>query len=248
MGESKSTILELKKDAAKNFTQMLIASEIGKEVIKVVLFGSVVRGEAKEESDIDLLVIASGSLDKVRDTCAEASFQTWLRFQQAVEPLVYCIDSLRFGNSGFLEQVFQRGQEVFSMAENEKLKKEARDYLSLAEHYLESARRNLSEEYVRVAIDAAYNVCELCAKALIFVKAAEIPGSHGGVVNRFGELYVLSGEVPKNFGRNLNRHLELRNRARYDPHAEITPEGAKGVIELAEEMVRLLASRLLSSG
>lgn len=246
MGDSKSTVLRLKKDAAKDFTQVLLASEVSEQVIKVVLFGSVTKEEAKEESDIDLLVIASGSLDRVRDVSAETSFQTWLKFHQAVEPLIYCMDSLRFGNSSFLEQVLLRGQEVFSVPEDERLKKEARDYLSLAEEYLSSARRNQSEGDLRVAIDVAYNSAELCAKALILLGAAEIPGSHGSIVNKFGELYVQSGEVPKELGRSLNRHLELRNRARYDPHVEITPESAKGVIGLAEEMVRFLDSSLKS--
>ena len=84
-------VSDLKCRAAEEFTQSLLASEVRQEIVKVILFGSVARGEAKEESDIDLLVIASGSLDKVRDASAEASFQTWLRFHQGVEPLVYCI-------------------------------------------------------------------------------------------------------------------------------------------------------------
>ncbi|MBI5966409.1 MAG: HEPN domain-containing protein [Deltaproteobacteria bacterium] len=236
--------LKLKRDAAEDFTKMLLGSEIGKQVIKVILFGSVAKGEAKEESDIDLLVIASGSLDKVREASADASFQTWLKLHQGVEPLVYCIDSLRFNNSIFLEQALRTGQEVFSMTEEERLREEAKDYLSLAEQYLNSARRNLSEGDLRVAIDVAYNSAELCAKALIFLIKAGIPGSHGGVVNKFGELYVQSGEVSKELGRSLNRHLELRNRARYDPHAEITSEAAKRVIETAEEMIELLADKL----
>src|SRR3990170_527507 len=233
---------DIKQKAAQEFTQLLLSSEVRREIVKIVLFGSVSQGGAKEESDIDLLIIASGNLHKVRDASAEASFQTWLRFHEGVEPLVYCIDSLRFGNSSFLEQVLRKGQEVFSVTDDERLKKEARDYLSLAEQYLDSARRNLSQGDLRVAIDVAYNAAELCAKSLIFLKGAEIPGSHGGVVNRFGELYVVSGEISKDLGRSLNRHLELRNRARYDPHAEITPEGAKGVVGLAEEMVRILSN------
>jgi uncharacterized protein (UPF0332 family)/predicted nucleotidyltransferase len=244
MGESESTILELKRNAAKDFTHLLLSSAIGEQVIKVILFGTVARGEAKEDSDVDLLVIASGSLEKVRDASAEASFQTWLKFHQGIEPLIYCIDSLRFSNSIFLKQVLQKGQEVFSVKEDKRLKEEAKDYLFLAEKYLSSARRNLSAGDDRVAIDVAYNSAELCAKGLIFLKGAEIPGSHGGTVNRFGELYVQSGEAPRELGRHLNRNLELRNRARYDLHAEITTEGAKGVIEMAEEMIRLLSSKL----
>ena len=247
MEEIKSTILKLKRNAAEDFAKTLVASEIGERVIKVVLFGSVAKGEAKKESDIDLLVIASGNLDKVRDVSAEVSFQTWLKFHEGVEPLIYCIDTLRFSNSIFLDHALRKGQEVFSVREEKRLKEEARDYLSLATQYLSSAKRNLSVGDHRVAIDVAYNSAELCAKALIFLKGAEIPGSHGGTVNRFGELYAQSGEVPKELGRNLNRNLELRNRARYDLHADITPEGAKGVIEMAEKMVNLLDSKLKNS-
>jgi uncharacterized protein (UPF0332 family)/predicted nucleotidyltransferase len=245
MGQSESNILESKWAAARGFTATLLRSEAASQVIKVVLFGSVAKGEARDESDIDLLVFASGNLDKVRNASAEASFQTWLRFHQGVEPLVYCIDSLRFGNSNFLKQILLTGEEVFGVEEEERLRQEAKDYLSLAEQYLESAKRNLSEGDPRIAIDVAYNSSELCAKALIFLKSPEIPGSHGGVVNRFGELYVQSNEASKELGRSLNRHLELRNRARYDPHAEITIEGAKGVIHLAEQMFELLSSKLM---
>jgi uncharacterized protein (UPF0332 family)/predicted nucleotidyltransferase len=237
-------VSDLKKRAAEEFTHLLLASEVREEIVKIILFGSVLRGEAKEESDIDLLVIASGNLDKVRDASAESSFQTWLKFHQGVEPLVYCVDSMRFHSSGFLKQVFQKGKEIFSMGEDERLKKEAKDYLSLAEQYLESAKRNLSEKDFRAAIDLAYNSSELCAKALILLKGADIPGSHGGVVNKFGELYVVSGEIPKDLGRALNRTLELRNRARYDPHAEITPEGSKEVIELAKRILKFLDDKL----
>ena len=239
-------ILDKTQNAVKEFTQLLLTSQFKQEIVKVILFGSAARGEAKEDSDIDLLVIASGNLDKVRDICAEASFKTWIRFHQAIEPLVYCIDSLRFNNSIFIEQVLKKGQEVFSMSEDERLRKEARDYLSLAEHYLDGSKRNLLVGDFRLCIDTAYNSCELCVKTLILLKGEDIPGSHGGVVNRFGELYILSKELTKEFGRRLNRYLELRNKARYDPHADITPEDAKGVIELAEELVKFLSSKLRS--
>lgn len=127
------------QSAVEEFTRLLLKSQFKKEIVKVILFGSVARGEAREDSDIDLLIIASGNLDKVRDTCADASFETWIRFHQAVEPLVYCIDSLRSNKSIFIEHVFKKGQEVFSMTEDERLRIGARDYLSLAEHYLDGA-------------------------------------------------------------------------------------------------------------
>ena len=69
---------DIKEKAAEEFAQLLLASEGRREIVKIILFSSVARREAKEESDIDFLVIASGRLDKVKDVSAEASFQTWL--------------------------------------------------------------------------------------------------------------------------------------------------------------------------
>jgi uncharacterized protein (UPF0332 family)/predicted nucleotidyltransferase len=246
MPETNPATLKAKKDAAQDFTRALLASEAGKQLIKVILFGSVATGTANEESDIDLLVIATGNLEKVRDASADASFQTWLRCHQGIEPLIYCVDILRFGHSDFLKQAMRMGEEVFSVGKEDRIREEAGDYLSLAEEYLEGATRSLSVGDLRLAIDAAYNSAELCTKGLICLKGAEIPGSHGGVVNRFGELYIQSGDASKDLGRSLNRYLELRNRARYDLHAEITPEGARKVLELAEKIIDFLKNRMQS--
>jgi len=42
----------------------------------------------------------------------------------------------------------------------------------------------------RVAVDVGYNAVELCIKALILLRAGEIPRTHGGIVKKFGEIYV----------------------------------------------------------
>ena len=73
-----TSILEKKHQAIEDFTRRLLASEVGDSIAKIVLFGSVLRGEASEESDIDLLIIALDAPDRVKEATSEASFDTIL--------------------------------------------------------------------------------------------------------------------------------------------------------------------------
>ena len=72
----------------------------------------------------------------------------------------------------------------------------------------------------------------------------EIPTSHRGIVNKFGELYVKSGEVDLELGRRLNDSIRVRNRARYEFHIEIGEKEAREMIELARALIDQLNIRL----
>ncbi len=64
----------------------------------------------------------------------------------------------------------------------------------------------------------------------------DIPSSHGGIVGKFGELYIKTGQVDKLLGRELNRALELRNSARYKYQVQIREEDAQKIIDLAKKL------------
>lgn len=130
------------------------------------------------------------------------------------------------------------------MGERELKIKEISNLLKLAEEYLEGAEDALDSSHLRIAIDAAYNVAELCAKGSLLFEMEELPSSHGGVIGEFGRLYVKTENVPKELGRRLNRGLEVRNKARYDFNADISKERAVELIELAKRMVSLLDGKL----
>jgi len=49
----------------------------------------------------------------------------------------------------------------------------------------------------------------------------ELPTTHRGIVNKIGEIYVKSGEVDWELRRRLNDGIRVRNKARYESHAEI---------------------------
>ncbi|HID61522.1 MAG TPA: nucleotidyltransferase domain-containing protein, partial [Anaerolineae bacterium] len=54
----------------------------------MILYGSVLRGDAHEESDIDVLIIATGDLRRVDETCGDIAFDVMLDHNELVSPMV----------------------------------------------------------------------------------------------------------------------------------------------------------------
>jgi uncharacterized protein (UPF0332 family)/predicted nucleotidyltransferase len=240
--------IQLKKQKALDFfVKELLKPETRKSIAKIVLFGSLLKGEPKEESDIDLLVITTDSSTEISNACADASFETAMATGESVEPLVRCVDDIRYPQSYFLYSVIGRGKEIYRMDGEELRRKEARNYLNLSSEYLDGARANSQRGYFRIAVDAAYNACELAIKGLLLLRLPDIPGSHGGIVNKFGELYVKAGDVPKEMGRGINLALEKRNNARYEPHVQISKDQAEEIIDLGEKLQGILEKKIVES-
>lgn len=58
------------------------------KILRVVLFGSVARGKADAESDVDILVVLKNGSNKLRDEISMASFDSILRYEVIISPLV----------------------------------------------------------------------------------------------------------------------------------------------------------------
>jgi len=242
---SSSQIIAKKRKALNKFSRYLLSSQEGKNVVKIILFGSLVRGEVRDGSDVDVLILASGNLNEVENAAADAAFEAGMEFGESVEPLVYCLDEVRYPSSYFLYNVSRKGEEIYSMDEAKIRREESRGYRDLALEYLEGAMDSLKSGHPRLAVDAAYNAAELCAKGLLLLKMDKIPTSHGGVVIKFGEIYIIKeGLVERNVGRAMNKALALRNKSRYDRHALIGSTEAKEVFKLTEDMIRILDKAL----
>lgn len=226
-----------KQAALERFVQKLLSGPWKDRIAKIILFGSVMKGEAGPESDIDVLVFSVDGLEGLRDACAEAAFEVAVETGEGVEPLVYPLTEYFTPRSYFLYRASRSGKEVFSVPEQELRRREADALRGLAQMYLAGARRAFEAGDLRIAIDAAYNAAELCVKGLLLLKLDDIPGSHGGLVGKFGELYVQPGELPRDLGRRLNRGLEARANARYNYAASISEEMAQDVLSLAQEML-----------
>jgi len=237
-------IYQKKREALDHFIRELFKNDVKDKIAKIILFGSMAEGKVREDSDIDVLVAVTDSPEEISWRCAEAASEVGLATGESVEPIVHSAEELRIISSYFIYQVLKYGEEVYSMDEKELKKKEALAYLDLANEYLESAKKNLEFNKYRIAVDIAHNACELVVKAFLLQKLKKLPSSHSDVINKFGELHVKSGELPKELSRKLRKALENRNRARYEPHATITKEMAEETILFAEELIQLLEKKL----
>jgi uncharacterized protein (UPF0332 family)/predicted nucleotidyltransferase len=239
-----SRIMDRKRKALALFSQILLSSPIKKYIGRIILFGSLRKNEIRADSDVDVLIVALGRLREVESAAADSAFETGLITGESVEPLVYCLDELRYPTSYFLYSNFLHGEEVYSMDEDQMKVAESRGYRDLACEYLEAASDSLKAEHPRLAVDAGYNAAELCVKGLLLLKIDELPSSHGGVVIKFGEIYVKDGPLPRKLGRDLNKCLALRNKSRYDPHAMIGRDEADDVLKLAHTIIKILDEEL----
>ncbi|HID90707.1 TPA: HEPN domain-containing protein, partial [Candidatus Bathyarchaeota archaeon] len=157
----------------------------------------------------------------------------------SIEPLLMSLYEFkaRIGGSIFLDEVLKSSEVLYEMDCREARSLEAWDYVDLAEDFLKYAEGAASRGELRPAIDEAYNAIELCIKALILIKGKELARSHGGIVQQFGRLFVLTGEVEREVGKEIRRALITRNRARYDPRAEVRDEDASRVLSIAKRLV-----------
>jgi len=226
----------------ERFKKYLLSSAVRDSIGKIILFGSHAKGTAVPDSDIDILLVLTDGLEAEKSVLNEV-YEFMTEQSASLEVVTSSVTEFFFSPDYFLRNISHYGREVYSMSEEELKLAAVRELKGLAEEYLESAEEVLDRGRLRLAIDAAYNACELAAKGLILLKQDDLPGSHGGVVSSFGQLYVKTGEVEKQIGRDLNLALKLRNEARYKPGALLRRENAVELLSLARRLLELIEEK-----
>lgn len=227
-----------KLECAKEFVEILV-SKLGSRVCRVVLFGSVARGDADAYSDVDMLIVLDKVLDGDREIIAQTAFDISLKYGESVEYLIMSFEEYKLkGLSNPLIYEIEKWGKILHQnprSEEERTLKLVR----LAEEYFMYAAKCKELMMYRASIDLGQNAIELLLKALILVKGQPLPKTHGGYIHKFGELYVLTGEVGRTIISRLYEALELRNKSRYDP--EYTPNDADAgkILQIYKEFKEL---------
>lgn len=220
------------------FVKMLLDSSRDK-IARIILFGSQAKGSGDESSDVDVLVVYTGPEKEVREKVAQASLETMLRYHLPLEPVTMSFYEHKSDNP-FVKELEKTGRSIFSIDPSEERQVITRDYYALALEWLRYAKSAQKRGESRSAIDSSYNAAELAVKGLVLAKEESLARSHGGILDQFGRLYILSNEVQREIGRELHEALILRNRARYDPRAALTKEDASQTVATAEKLIRLV--------
>ena len=95
------------KEAVEEFVRKL-KEKFGSRIESIVVFGSYARGESKEESDIDVLIVGDVKLDEIIDI----TYPILLRYGVYISPIVMSRDyfeMLKAEKTGFIENVLKEG-------------------------------------------------------------------------------------------------------------------------------------------
>lgn len=237
-------LIDNKKVALNYFIDRLL-KKLEDKIAKIYLFGGLAKGKATKQSDIDIFIIVFNDLKKVEKECDRISFNTLLKYDEVIQPIVGCIDELRNNNSYFYNQVIREKKEVYSMAEERIRKKEALEFLELAKQYYNESYANLKLGNYRLLVDGAYNTIELCMKALLRLKGQNIPKRHSNIIQLFSKFYIKTDEIERKIGHRITTALRLRNNARYERHSAITKQDAQTILELAENLLKILEDKVI---
>ena len=102
---------DIRKKALEEFVRRA-KEKYGDKIEKIILFGSYARGEAKRESDIDVLVITKRKDLALERNIIDLSFEILIEFSVDVSPKVYSreeVDAERKLKSPFILEIEQEG-------------------------------------------------------------------------------------------------------------------------------------------
>ncbi|MEW6674987.1 MAG: HEPN domain-containing protein [Nitrospirota bacterium] len=227
----------------KKLRDYLLHDAVGNKIAKIVLFGSHAKGYATPNSDMDIMIFTADGKDTEK-RLLDKIYDFMIEHNTPLEIVVSDVSDLYLSKDYFTYNIIHYGVEVYSMEKSELKKHMIRDLHNLAEEYLESAEDVLEKGRMRLAIDAGYNSAELSAKALILLKEDDLPGSHGGIVSLFGQLFIKTEEINKDVGRTLNMALELRNKARYKPNVSFSKDDTDLVLNLARTFLKIVSNKI----
>jgi len=91
-----SSVVERKAGCAKEFADRL-AERLRGRLYKVVLFGSVAKGTADVDSDVDVLIVVDRVSRDVEKIVAETAFQVGLRCGEAIEYILMSLEEYKSG-------------------------------------------------------------------------------------------------------------------------------------------------------
>ena len=112
-------ILEKKYKSLEEFKKALLNGQVREKIAKIVLLGSVLRGDAREDSDIDLIIVATDSIEEVEQICSEISYQVMLNTGEIIMPIVHPMEKIFLPQSYFFYYNHRIGREIHKMEPEE---------------------------------------------------------------------------------------------------------------------------------
>lgn len=258
-----TTYTETLRAAAEDFAWRVRAA-LGSRVDAIVLYGSVARGEARPDSDVDVLVVGSADAgigrevrniqsDQARETGYRFFVETtaygrseFLKFRRLGSPLIMNIleDGVVLYDTGVFSKMRADSAQISDEEMEAIMDRRAARFLELADEALTTAEFDFDQGLFRAAVNRAYYAMFYAASAGVAQTESRPPRTHGGVANQFGLHYVTTGLFDTTLARALGETYELRRQSDYQLDMDFTENDVAVAVERAREFVSAVKKML----
>ena len=246
---------EIYREAAEDFAGRLVA-ELGPEVDAIVLYGSVARGEATRDSDVDVLVIARDA-GRAKEHVKELAWAVEAERHRAFWLCPVVLDREEFLRLAtvrwpFVREVSREGIALYDDgtfardnplacwgAEGAPLMSQeyVETRLELADEALAEARLLLGHGHLRGATNRAYYAMLHAVHAALETAGARRPRTHSGVHDTFSRYFVGTERVERRLVADLQQVFAMRLASDYESSAGLDEEGVEAAVEKAAAFV-----------
>lgn len=111
MASSLKYMKKNERNAIERFRES-IKKNLGKDLISIIAFGSKVRGDYNETSDIDILIIVQNRSLKIMDKIAEITSRLNIKYNISIAPVVFSekeYDMNKVMNTSFTSSISAEG-------------------------------------------------------------------------------------------------------------------------------------------
>lgn len=233
----------------------------GHRLDRLILYGSYARGEARPLSDVDVLVVLDGEVDRSdKERAYDVKDELLDEYGENVSPIVTSRERFDTYNQPLFRNVREEGELLVPRNDPDAvaslrhhtyppdisprgMKQPTEDGLNRARNRLEGARRDLEADDYNRAVSASYYAMLYAARAALN-EAGKAPKSHKGVQHQLRETYVQDGPLDAHYHSLLARAEDRRLTADYEKKPSFTAEDAEQWIARAEDFVDTIESML----
>jgi uncharacterized protein (UPF0332 family)/predicted nucleotidyltransferase len=230
----------------------------GERLAAVVLYGSRARGDADQESDVDLMVVLADEFDSTSEQLATSDLTEDLEDKFGYPLLCTIVATGDDYNRRMLPlfiNVRREGIELWQASQKaigegrgeygEATRADVETVMGHARATLREAEFVLRQKFPGVAANRAYYAMFHATTALLLSEGLAF-SKHRGVIAAFDERWINPGRFSATVGRELRRAFKARNIADYSYKEDVSLEDAQSLVASAAAFVAE-ADRLLSA-
>ncbi len=256
------------RDALAEFLSRL-REQFGERIAHVWLFGSKARGDADEESDVDLLIVACDDNDALQEAVGQIAYA--LSLEHGVLLCEHVVSAWRFTQMQARQELIYKnitGEGIdlwpllagpLAIAEDRASYQAGSDedygtYEDYLRERLERAYEDLADAHrafdagsYRLALNRAYYAAFHFVTAALALLGQE-RHKHSAVEAAFHEYLIKQGFIEPEYGTFYREAREWREQADYRFHVKFTREGTREVLEKSERLIARLERFLRERG